>query len=159
MAATARRIEFTAEDLSGGDGAFVNIEVPGEYELTLTKVEDYDKRAEGKSHGWLFFYSLDTGAGIAEFREYISFGENARWKLIQVLVAHDYPVELGLAELDPNSLVGDKIGALVDYPRDSAGAATSKYRELIRTFALPPASPAPVGAIETSYTQEDGSKF
>ncbi|NIT79244.1 MAG: hypothetical protein GWN58_12860, partial [Anaerolineae bacterium] len=56
MPATARQLNIPAAEVASsrsGGGAYAEIEVPGDYEVTLLDVEDYDKRAEGKSYGWV----------------------------------------------------------------------------------------------------------
>lgn len=175
MAATARQIPVSTEDLeskgSGGGGAYASIEVPGDYEAVLAKVEDYDKRGEGKSWGWVFYYSVETPDGKnVEFKTYISFGQNARWKLIEVMEAHDADLSEGLNEIDPNAFVGDTIGAHIDFPRDpDTDEPTSKYREIRSHFSLakPPTSDdvgdsaGPPAAIETiqAADEEEVVKF
>lgn len=172
MAATARQIPVTAGDLAGnGGGAYASLEVPGDYELVLRDVEDYDYRAKGKSYGWLFLYDCETPAGgSVEFRVYVSFNENARWKMIEVLEAHGCDLSEGLNTVDPNALIGDVIGGHIDFPRDNDGNPTSKYREIRQVFSLAQepelASPEVVAGIEprpsiveTHDPAVDGEKF
>jgi len=135
MVATARQIPITDDDLNptgnAGGGAYAELEVPGDFEAVLKAVEDYDKRAEGKSQGWIFKYGVETPLGReVSFDVYLSFGDNARWKLIADL-------EVGLANIDPNSFVGDTIGVHIDFPRDKVtDEPTSYYREISSCFAL-----------------------
>lgn len=139
MTATARQIPVSKSDLDGsGGGAYAELEVPGDYEAVLTDVKDYDKRAAGKSWGWIFTYSVETpSGGNVTFDNYLSFGENARWKLIQVFEAHQADLTEGLNEVDPNSLVGETVGAHIDFPRhDETDEPTSKFREIIQFFSL-----------------------
>ena len=148
MAATAKELVFTDDDLStegGSAGAYAAIDVPGDYEMELLSVEDYDKRSENKSYGWVFTYGLDEGGGLAEFRMWLSFGSSARWKLSEVLTAHGITLEPGVGlNLDPESLIGDNVGGHIDYPRDKVtDKPTSQYREIRQVFALVDA-PVPV---------------
>lgn len=138
MAATARQIPLTGEDLeSTGAGAYAELEVPGDYEAVLVDVQDYDKRAAGKSFGWIFIYDVETPNGSkVQFKSYLSFGPNARWKLVEYLSAHDVDLEEGLNSVDPNALIGDMIGAHIDFPRDENDVPTSKYREIRQAFSL-----------------------
>jgi hypothetical protein len=140
MAATARQIPLTDEDIEssgGGGGAYAQIEVPGDYEAVLVMVEDYDKRSEGKSFGWKFEYQVETPSGTTvSFYSYLSFSENARWKLVEVLKAHEVDLSDGLNTVDPNELMGEAIGVHIDFPRDNDGKPTSKYREIALHFPL-----------------------
>ena len=140
MAATARQIPVSKDDLDsagGGGGAYAEIAVPADYEGVLTDVEDYDKRKDGKSWGWLFKYEVETPSGKGvPFHSYLSFGDNARWKLIEVLKAHDVDLTDGLNNVDPNALIGEVIGLSIDFPRDDDGNPTSKYREITLHFPL-----------------------
>ena len=140
MAATARQIPVTEDDLAGssGGGAYSELEVPGDYEAILRDANDYDKTSEGKSKGWVFDYEVETPSGaMVSFKTWLSFGQNARWKLIEVLEAHDVELEAGLANVDPNSLIDDKVGVHVDFPRDrDTDEPTSQYREIRQHFSL-----------------------
>ena len=156
-AATAKELVFTEDDLStegGSGGAYAAIEVPGDYGIELLAVEDYDYRSDNKSYGWIFIYGCDEGGGLAEFKIWLSFGENARWKLSEVLTAHGITLEPGVAlSLDPESLVGDQVGGHIDYPRDKVtDLPTSNYREIRQVFALVDA-PAPAVAVEDTGTE------
>ena len=140
MPATARQIPITEEDLapSEGGGAYAELEVPNDYEAVLKEVSDYDKTKQGKSKGWVFEYDVETPSGNAvTFKTWLSFGQNARWKLIQVLEAHDVDLSAGLNEVDPNALIGDVVGVHIDFPRDpETDEPTSKYREIRQHFSL-----------------------
>lgn len=156
MAATARVLRFTEEDLENvGGGAYAEFDVPCEAPIRLAKVADYDKRSEGKSWGWIFYYMAETPSGKeVEFRTYLSFGENARWKLTEVLDAHGVSLESGDLEIDPEDLVGDELIGLIDFPRDrNTGEPTSEFRELRKVF---PISTEPAYAEE--IPQEDDSE-
>lgn len=145
--ATARKLVFTEEDLDdtggGAGGAYAAIDVPGDYKMNLIEVEDYDKRSEGKSYGWVFTYTVDGGGGPAEFKTWLSFSDAAAWKLSEVLAAHGIQLEPGVeANIDPESLVGDVVGGHIDYPRDKVtDKPTSNYREIRQVFALVDAAP------------------
>lgn len=156
MTATARQINVTAEDLAGGQGggAYAELEVPGDYEAILREVSDYDKRKEGKSWGWIFEYEVETPSGkMVTFKAWLSFGQNARWKLIEVLEAHDVDMSEGLNNVDPNALVDDVIGVHIDFPRDKeTDEPTSEFRELRAFFPLTEAPAVP--ETETSQLEE-----
>lgn len=134
MPATARQISFTQEDLAAsGGGLFATMEVPGDYEATLSDVDDYKTE---KSQGWVFLYDVVTASGATvELKVWVSFSTAARWKLIEVLEAHDANLEEGLDNIDPNAFIGDVVGVTVDYPR-KGGVPTSKYREIRAVYAL-----------------------
>jgi hypothetical protein len=139
MVATARQIPLTDDDLAGSSGgAFAELDVPGDYEATLTDVNDYDKTAEGKSKGWVFEYEVETPSGATvPFSTWLSFGLKARWKMVEVLEAHDADLSAGLNDVDPNAHVGDVIGVHIDFPRDKdTDEPTSQYRELRAHFSL-----------------------
>ncbi len=139
MPATARQIPVTEEDLAGGQGgSYAELDVPGDYEAVLVDVEDYDKRKENKSYGWVFKYEVETPSGsTVPFNTYCSFSQNARWKLMEVLKAHDADLELGINNVDPNALIGDVIGVTIDFPRDkTTDEPTSDYREIRAHFSL-----------------------
>lgn len=113
MTATARVFGITEEDLEGG-GSYAALEVPDDYEATLTKVEDYDYTAQGKSSGWIFFFEIEN----LEFKTYLAHSKAARWKLIETLEAFGIEVVEGELTVDPNTLIGRVIGARVDYQHD-----------------------------------------
>lgn len=140
MPATARQIPVTKEDLdgtSGGGGAYAELVVPDDYEGVLRDVSDYDKRSQGKSHGWVFEYEVETPSGATvPFKSWLSFGDNARWKLIEVLEAHEADLSEGLNSVDPNAFINDTIGLSIDFPRDDEDEPTSKYREITYHFSL-----------------------
>jgi hypothetical protein len=143
MAATARILKFTEEDLEGsGGGAYAELDVPCDVPIRLREVSDYDKRSEGKTWGWVFTYAAETPSGKeVDFRVWLSFGDNARWKLREILEAHGVALEAGNLELDPEDLVGDELMGHIDFPRDNQGEPTSEFREL-QTIYPPSVEPA-----------------
>ncbi len=149
MPATVITVTPTADELpSSGGGLYNEIEVPGDYEVVLESVEDYDKGPERK--GWIFFYSCETpSGGSVEFKSYLSFSSKARWKIYDTFEAHGSSSEEGVQrELDASSLIGTKAGAFIDFPRDkTTGEPTSQYRGIEKIFALadaPAGTPEPV---------------
>ena len=139
MSLTARRIEVTEDSRSSGGqgGAYAAIEVPGDYEVTLVAAEDYDN-GPGKN-GWKFTYDLD---GLSFF-VWLNFSQKARWKLIETIEAH-YGRELEVGELvdfDPSSIIGDTVGAHIDFQKDESQLAQGEtnYREIKSLFAFEPA--------------------
>lgn len=174
MAATARQIPIGEADLAGdGGGAYASLEVPGDYEAVLKDVSDYDYRAKGKSYGWIFTYSVETPmGGSVDFLVHLSFGENARWKLTETLLAHGEDLSVGLNTVDPNGLIGDVVGAHIDFQKDGDGQP-GKYREIVKVFSLanePEAefgvdeqAPLPavtaVGIADSYDPERDGPKF
>jgi hypothetical protein len=147
MPATVITATPTADELpSSGGGLYNEIEVPGDYEVRLEDVENYDKGDDRK--GWIFIYSCETpSGGSVEFKSYLSFSKKARWKIFDTFDAHGSPsAEDTSRELDPNALIGSTVGAFIDYPRDkSTGEPTSQYRGIEKIFAL-----ADESAIEAS---------
>jgi hypothetical protein len=149
MPATVITLTPTADELpSSGGGLYNEIEVPGDYEVRLEAVEDYDKGPDRK--GWIFIYSCETpSGGSVEFKSYLSFNKAARWKIMDTFDAHGSSSEDGVQrELDPNALIGSSVGAFIDYPRDkSTGEPTSQYRGIEKIFTLadaPAGTPEPV---------------
>lgn len=138
MPATPRRLSFPDELLERPLGPpeerdydYNDIETPGDHLATLVDVEDYDKRDQGKSHGWIFTYEIKG----APFREYLSFSEKARFKIKEHMESHGVPLE-NLSDLDPNTLVGSVIGAHVDWQTDPdlLEEGEPNYREIKWVF-------------------------
>ena len=141
MPATPRDLRVTAKDLEGppeySGGTYSEIEVPGDFEIILVDVEDYDKRDAGKTQGWKFLYQVDTSTGPCDFNVYLSFAAKARWKIIDVFAAHGFDIATeGIHKADPNSLIGEKIGGHIDFPRGKDGEPTNNYREIKEFFPL-----------------------
>lgn len=134
MPATPQKLNITEEDLSkAGSGAYSELEVPGDFEGYLADVTDYDKRSMGKSHGWIFHYKAIAPSGReVPFDKYLSFGQNARGILVDILRVHGVEIEdSGAIDVDPNSLIGDAVMLKIDFPRDrDTGEPTSDYREI-----------------------------
>lgn len=153
--ATARMLNFSKEDLAGSAHMDITDEmVPYETVATLTKVEDYDKTAEGKSYGWIFTYSAETPAGrTAPYREWLAQTDGAKWKTIQVLEAHEYEMEEGQQLFDPESLLGEVVGVIIDYPRDRQGEPQGDFKEIVKYFPLV-GEPQPEGEAPSFVTQE-----
>ncbi len=139
MTATARVLAITEEDLEGG-GSYAALEVPEDYEATLTSVEDYDYTDQGKSSGWIFDYEVEN----LSFKSWLAHSQGARWKVIEVLTAHGIDVEEGTITVDPNTLVGQVVGARVDYQKDpdehDAEMDGPNYKEIKWMFPLGAAS-------------------
>lgn len=139
MPATVITATPTADELPSGLGGLYNeIEVPGDYEVRLEKVEDYAK--EDGRKGWIFIYSCETPSGATvEFRHFLSFSPAARWKIFETFDAHGSSSEEAITrELNPNALLdGPMVGAFIDFPRDKVtGAQTSQYRGIEKIFPL-----------------------
>lgn len=165
MPATPRKLKITAKDLEGPPaitgGTYSEIPTPSDQELYLADVNDYDKRPE-KGHGWVFSYHVETSTGPCNFDVYLSFSESARWKIVDVFAAHGVDIgEVGIANADPNALIGDTIGGHIDFPRDADDEPTSTYREIQDFFDLadPPEEveadePVAQGGPEAEVTQD-----
>ena len=140
MPATPRRLEFTAKDLAGppehSGGTYSEIVVPGDFEITLASVDDYDYTDRGKSKGWIFLYQVATSTGPCDFSVYLSFGKGARWKIGDVFLAHGIPANVGIENVDPNLLVGQVIGGHLDYGVDRTTGEPTQYREIKEFFPL-----------------------
>lgn len=126
MPATPARLRMTgsAAKSGGGGGMYSLIEVPGDYEGTITDVEDYKTE---RSRGWkLHIDILDCN-----FFVWLSHSEAARWKIEEVLSALGQLFEDGDIEaVDPNSWIGQTVGCAVDM--DESG----RYREIKTLFQL-----------------------
>ncbi len=116
MSATAAAFTVTDEQLdSAGAPSYDAIEVPADYEARLKTVEDYDKREDGGSYGWIFTYEIE---GLP-FKIWLAHSTAARWKLIETVHAHrpgffDVRDESGASSpVDPNEFIGDVVGAHV----------------------------------------------
>ena len=138
MPATAQNFNITKDDLVGGiGGAFAELTVPGEYEATLSSVEDYDYTAKGKTKGWKFNFAIETpSGGSVTLSSHIAFTPESRWKLVGTLEALGSDLSEGVNSIDPNAYVGDKVGLLIDFPRNDDGEPISKYREIQDVFSL-----------------------
>lgn len=146
MTLTARRIEITPEskEKRGDGGAYATIEVPGDYEVTLIKGEDYDNGPQRT--GWKLTYELD---GLP-FNFWLNFSKASRWKLVATAEAH-LGRELGSGEIEdmnPADWIGDVVGAHIDWQNDPDQQAEGEknYREIKTIFALQaetPEVPAP----------------
>lgn len=144
--ATARIFHFTEEDLNrSGGGAYAEFDVPCEAPVRLDKVEDYDKREQGKTWGWIFYYTATTPSGKElEFRMWLPFTDKSRWKLVETLEAHGVPIE-GDQGVDPQDLIGDELIALIDFPRNKQGEPTSDFREIRKLYPI---------TVESPYTED-----
>jgi len=156
--ATARIFHFTEEELnSAGGGAYAEFDVPCEAPVRLVKVEDYDKRDAGKSWGWVFHYNATTPISGKEvsFRMWLSFMDNARWKLLEVLDAHGVDLDKTTG-VDPEDLIGDELIGLIDFPRDrETGEPTSEFRELRKVYPVTITRPASVSEELPSEVEEE----
>ncbi len=137
MPATVIEVTPTEEQLpSEGGGLYSELDVPADYEVQLSKVEDYDK-GPGRN-GWIFNYTCETpSGGSVDFPVYLNFSEASRWKILQHFAAHGMTITTDKLSLDPNALSNDKIGAFIDFPREQGtGEPTSQYREIQKVYAL-----------------------
>ena len=74
----ATPIKYTPEKGSLSSGQYSDIEVPGDYEVVLVSIEDYDKTEEGKTRGWVATYSCETpDGGSVNFDDYLAFTESS----------------------------------------------------------------------------------
>lgn len=116
MAATVRQLVFTDEMLAAGGGAsFASLEVPADYPATLSKVEDYDKRDQGKTHGWKLTFYVE---GLP-FDVFLALTDSAQWKVRDALDALDpgwrerRAADGTTAPIDFNAMLGRVVGAHV----------------------------------------------
>lgn len=121
-------------------GAYAEIDVPGDYEVVLSGIEDYDFTERGKSKGWLATFACETpSGGNVDFDDYMSFSEGARFKIDQFFEAFapGLLVEEATNRLDPAAYVGQTVGAHIDFPRaKETNEPTSPYRQIQRIFAI-----------------------
>ena len=133
--ATARQFTITDEMVveTGGGAAYAALDVPEDYEAVLVAAEDYDKRASGGGEGWVLTFLIE---GL-RFKFWVPFSEAARWKYIQTHEAFepdflDERDEEGNAPVfDPDSHLGDSVGAFVDYENDDEGERNENGRKII----------------------------
>ena len=124
---------------AGPGGAYAEIEVPGDYEVVLIGVENYDFTKEGKTRGWVATYSCETpSGGVVTFDDYLAFTEKAQFKIDQFFEAHASGLLQDGVEItaDPNAYVGTTVGAHIDFPRNKQGEPTSTYRGIERIFPI-----------------------
>ena len=135
----ATPIKYTPKKGSLSQGQYSDIEVPGDYELVLTAVENYDKTSEGKSKGWVASYDCETpNGGTVNFDDYLSFSEAAQFKIDAFFQAHAPGLLAEEVEsvLDPTKFIGTKVGGRIDFPRNKQGEQTGDFRGIVRIFAL-----------------------
>jgi hypothetical protein len=115
--ATARKelIEITGEST----GSYAALD-PGEYEATLAGVEDYDKRHQGKTHGWVWNFEV---LGLP-FKMWTAFTEKSLWKLAEVVGAFDQSkvndILDGVIDVDPNDYIGMTCVGEIVWEKDPA---------------------------------------
>lgn len=131
--ATAQQFEITEKDLAGLK-SYDDLETPGDYEATLTEVEDYDKRDDGGSYGWKWTFEVE---GLP-FSEWTSFSPNARWKLLEILSAFGVEITEGVNNVLPDHFVESSIGVTVDWdPIDSKWDGVSpRYRRIASFYPV-----------------------
>ena len=108
----------------GQGGEYAKLEVPEDYVAICTAVDEYQKN--NKPAGWKIDYEVE---GL-KFTWFLSWSEKARWKIVQTFEAHGFDLSGGVAELDPNLLVGGEVGTRIDLDDDE------KYREMKYVFSL-----------------------
>jgi len=143
MPATVITFTPSADDMPKSGGLYSELDVPGDYEVVLDRVEDYDNGPKRK--GWIFFYDCETpSGGHVEFKHYLNFNATARWKITETFAAHgDAVSEEAERAWDANALIGQKVGAHIDFGTDRETGEPTIYREIKRVFALAEA-PQPV---------------
>ena len=135
----ATPIKYTPKKGSLSSGQYSDLEVPGDYEVVLTAVENYDKTDVGKSKGWVATYSCETpSGGSVNFDDYLSFSEAAQFKIDAFFQAHapGLLAEEVESTLNPSDFIGTKVGARIDFPRNKQGEQTGDFRGIVRVFAL-----------------------
>ena len=151
----ATPIKYTPEKGSLSSGQYSDIEVPGDYEVVLVSIEDYDKTEEGKTRGWVATYSCETpDGGSVNFDDYLAFTPKARFKIEDFYKAHapGFQAEEVEATLNPSELIGTTVGARIDFPRNKQGEQTGDFRGIVRVFAL-----AAIEDLDESVATEDVS--
>lgn len=136
MTATARYIGITDEELDAPEvprstGTYSEIEVPGDYELTVAYVEDFKSRAG--DDGWKIVYQVETSTGPCDFPVWFTPAKNMRWKVKEIWKAHGLR---GMEIFEPQSIVGDVVGGTIDFPIDRNTGEPKAYREIVALFPL-----------------------
>ena len=136
MTATARYLGITPEEMAEEEaprstGTYSEIETPGDYELTLVRVEDFTSKAGPE--GWKFIYQVETSTGPCDFPTWVTVAPNMRWKIKEILKAHGIP---GVVHFDPTTLIGEVVGGTIDFPIDRATGEPKSFREIVVLFPL-----------------------
>lgn len=81
----------------------------GDYEATVTKVEDAPAKSDGVDQ-WLFTIAVKTGT----YPYYCKQQENQFWKIRNIITAAGMTVPKKKVRVDPNKLVGKTIGVTLE---------------------------------------------
>jgi len=107
--ATSRNVDFSSVK-DGGN--FNKRRIPaGDYLATVTKVED--AQAKDDTFQYLFTIKIDSKA-TSVFPYYCKLQENQLWKLRNLMIAAGLTVPKKKVKVDPNRVVGRKIGVTVE---------------------------------------------
>lgn len=154
MSATAVVIPVSEADVAAaesGGGAYATLEVPADYRLMVTGVDDW--KQNGNTMGWVYTLTIseDTGMGLT-FKYFLSFEKERRSKMIRFFEAAGAPLAVGQNQTDPNEVVAAsaELGGRIDFPRkyykaleedggtpgDAVAALGPIYREVRWVFPL-----------------------
>lgn len=107
--ATSRNVDFSS--VKDG-GTFNKRRIPGgDYLATVTKVED--AQAKDDTFQYLFTIKIDSRPSSV-FPYYCKLQENQLWKLRNLMIAAGLTVPKKKVKVDPNRVVGRKIGVTVE---------------------------------------------
>jgi hypothetical protein len=143
--------EADVENAASGGGAYATLEVPADYRLMVTGVEDW--KQEGKTMGWVYTLTISEEAGKGlTFKYFLSFEKERRSKMIRFFEAAGSPLAVGQNQTDPNEVVAAEaeLGGRIDFPRkyykaleedggtpgDAVTALGPIYREVRWVFPL-----------------------
>lgn len=105
--AKAANLDFTK--VKDGGNFSKRHQKPGDYPATITKVQDAKAKGDGTDM-WLFTIEVNG----ATYPLYCKFQENQLWKIRNLAVAAGMNVPKKRIKLDPNKLVGRKIGVTLE---------------------------------------------
>ena len=142
------KLERLVVQSNSGGGSYAALD-PGVYDATLSKVELYDKRAQGKTHGWILHFDV---AGL-NFRTWVAVTERAWWKIEESVRAFDAAaadlVAQGVLDFDFEDYLGMSVQCEIGWQKDpeTVPEGETNYKEL-KNFWAPVDVSTPAPAVE-----------
>jgi hypothetical protein len=106
--ATAAALDFT--NVKDGGNFNKRHQAPGDYPAKIKSVADAVKKDDKNVKMWLF--TIEVGSGTYPF--YCVHAENQLWKIRNIFIAAGVNIPKKRVNLDPNKLVGKKIGVSLE---------------------------------------------